>query len=400
MTTINKVFQRAIYELKKTNTSLLPHQIDALKWMNKREKKKVVNPKILLGGIIADEMGLGKTLEIISIILGNPLDKTLVIVPANLINQWYTEFQKFAPDLKVSFHNLDNESSVVITSYIKCIRNERIMTTSWDRVILDEGHFIRNPKGKVHRQIMMLKSSIKWILTGTPIQNYMSDLMSLLQFLGFRLVQLEDAEQIEYIIDNYVLRRTKKGLNFNLPDLKQELVYVEHTSIYEKIFYKRLEKNIFKKKSFHFLELLLRLRQASILPQLVYEGYSKKNKTTPIKWKYSNSKLNSLVKNIVNNPEEKPLVFCFFKREIEYLQDKLEENNITYRVINGRVSMDERQIIIKNSNSYQVLILQMMAGSTGLNLQAFNSVHFSGPHWNPTHEQQAIARVYILSKIL
>ena len=77
-----------------------------------------------------------------------------------------------------------------------------------------------------------------------------------------------------------------------------------------------------------------------------------------------------------------------------FLQDKLSEQNIDHRTIDGRVSMDERSEIINKSDSFRVLIVQIMAGSVGLNLQKFNSVYFSGPHWNPTHEQQAIARVY------
>ena len=79
---------------------------------------------------------------------------------------------------------------------------------------------------------------------------------------------------------------------------------------------------------------------------------------------------------------------------MEYLSEKLTEKGIAHRHINGSVKMDDRTKIIKESDSYKVLIVQMQAGSTGLNLQTFNSVHFTGPHWNPTHEEQAIARVY------
>ena len=399
MVVINKPFQKALYSLKSNNIELLPHQKEALVWLLKREKtvtkegKKKQGP---FGGILADEMGLGKTLEIISIIIANAKKKTLVIVPANLIDQWFGEFNKFAPNIKVFVNNVEGncppESYVLLTSYIKGIRNAYVVEEFWDRIILDEGHFIRNSKGVVHKSILKLKADIKWILTGTPIQNYMSDLLSLLSFIGFKKSQLEE---METIVNKHILRRTKKGLNFNLPGIEVETVNVEHTSLYEKTFYRRLENNMFKKYSFHWLELILRLRQASILPQLVYDGYTKKqNKIKPIKWKYSNSKLNTIVKTIVSNPNEKPLIFCFFKKEIEYLKEKLELNDITYEVISGSVAMHERQRIIKSSDSYKVLILQMMAGSTGLNLQAFNSVHFTAPHWNPTHEQQAIARVY------
>ena len=101
-----------------------------------------------------------------------------------------------------------------------------------------------------------------------------------------------------------------------------------------------------------------------------------------------------IVRTLIEKPEEKPVVFCYFNREIEYLSEKLDENNIPFRVIRGSVGMDERQKLISDADIYRVLVVQIMAGSMGLNLQKFNSVYFSGPHWNPTHEQQAIARVY------
>ena len=109
---------RANHELSKTNHSLLPHQIDALKWMVRRESTK--GPK---GGILADDMGLGKTLETISLILSSKITNTLIIVPANLVDQWISEFTKFAPHISVSNNIGDHqEGTIIITSYIKAIR--------------------------------------------------------------------------------------------------------------------------------------------------------------------------------------------------------------------------------------------------------------------------------------
>ena len=399
MVKVNLILERAKSILKKNDVALLPHQIEAVKWIIKRERikdNKGNSKKGPFGGIIADEMGLGKTLEIISVVISNIKSMTLIIVPANLINQWCNEFKKFAPEFKIYINEvpkrIDNkEHFVVISSYIKSIRKPEIVNEQWDRIILDEGHYIRNPRGKINKNMNKFNGTIKWVLTGTPIQNYTSDIISILKFIGLKDIYFDN---IEPFISKYVLRRTKKSLDFRLPDIEIKNINVDHSSLYEKVFYKRVERNIFKKYNFHRLELILRLRQASIYPQLVYDGYTKKKKVKSIKWKYSNSKLNTIIDTIIKNPNEKPLIFCFFKKEIEYIKEKLESNNISFEIISGDVTMNDRQKIIESSKDYKVLVLQMMAGSTGLNLQDFNAVYFSGPHWNPTHEEQAIARVY------
>jgi SNF2 family DNA or RNA helicase len=379
---------RANHELSKTNHSLLPHQIDALKWMVRRESTK--GPK---GGILADDMGLGKTLETISLILSSKITNTLIIVPANLVDQWISEFTKFAPHISVSNNIGDHqEGTIIITSYIKAIRSTYIKKFYWDRIVLDEAHFIRNPKGTVHKSIVALKGNCRWCLSGTPIQNYMKDIHSLLSFVGFRNIQ---PEVMSPLLKKYMLRRTKEGLKFDLPPIEMETTTVEYESPEEKQFYEKVRENTFMAQDVNHLEILLRLRQASLLPQMVHDGYRRKIKDgKTFKWKYTNSKLDAIVATLKEKTEERPIVFCYFTQEIQYLANKLAENEIEFEIINGSVSMSDRQEIIARAPTFRVMIVQMMAGSTGLNLQAFNSVYFSGPHWNPTHEQQAIARVY------
>ena len=381
---------RASHELSKTNHSLLPHQIDALKWMVSRESTSSNSPH---GGILADDMGLGKTLETISLILSSKITNTLIIVPANLVDQWISEFTKFAPHISVTNKIEDHqEGTILIVSYIKAIRSVYIKETIWERIVLDEAHFIRNPKGTVHKNIVALKGRCRWCLSGTPIQNYMKDIHSLLSFVGFRNIK---SEVMAPLLKKYMLRRTKEGLKFDLPAIKMETTTVEYRTPEEKQFYEKVRENTFMMQDVNHLEILLRLRQASLLPQMVHDGYQRKIKDgKTFKWKYSNSKLDEIVSTLKLNPEERPIVFCYFTQEIEYLAAQLKENEIKFEIINGSVSMSDRPEIIARASTFRVMIVQMMAGSTGLNLQAFNSVYFSGPHWNPTHEQQAIARVY------
>ena len=385
---------RSKHELSKGGYTLMEHQVDALKWMIKREttisrtsKKPIKGP---FGGILADDMGLGKTLEVISLILSKPISDTIIIVPANLINQWIGEFNKFAPHIKIT-KNIDEHTTdtVLVVSYIKAVRSSYIVEKNWTRIVLDEAHFIRNPKGSVHKKMIKIKSQFKWCLTGTPIQNYIKDVYSLLSFIG---IEKSRITCLKTTLDKYLLRRTKKGLDFDLPKITYETNSVEYKSEKEHNLYKKMTDD-FMGIEIHILESLLRMRQVALLPQLVYDGYGKKT-NQPLVWKQTNSKLDAIVDKLEEKPEDKPIIFCYFTKEIEYISDKLSEKEISHKIINGGVSMDQRSTIIEESDSYRVIIIQMMAGSTGLNLQAFNSVYFSGPHWNPTHEQQAIARVY------
>lgn len=384
---------RSKHELSKSGYTLLDHQVDALKWMIKREKtlNSSKNPiKGPFGGILADDMGLGKTLEVISLILSKPISDTIIVVPANLINQWVGEFNKFAPHIKITKNIEDHTTdTILILSYIKASRSSYVLEKNWTRIVLDEAHYIRNPKGSVHKKMIKIKSQFKWCLTGTPIQNYIKDVYSLLSFIG---IEKSNIKCLKTTLEKYLLRRTKKGLNFDLPSISYETNSVEYKSEKEQNLYKKMTDD-FMGIEIHILESLLRMRQVALLPQLVYDGYGKKT-NQPLVWKQTNSKLDAIVEKLEEKTEDKPIIFCYFTKEIEYLSYKLSEKEISHKIIDGRVSMDQRSTIIEEATEYRVIIIQMMAGSTGLNLQAFNSVYFSGPHWNPTHEQQAIARVY------
>ena len=368
--------------------SLLKHQEKAVRWMSSRE----IPEKKHKGGILADEMGVGKTIETIGLMMHNKVRFTLVIVPASLIIQWKSELEKFTSGITIHIHKLDKTTvtlgiNVLVTSFVKSTR-PHISEMVWDRIVIDEAHVLRNPKGKQFKKICALKSDRRWCLTGTPIQNYISDIKTLLHFVG---VKKGDMKQN---IQKYLLRRTKEEVNITLSGFCYHEHTMEFKSLYEKDLYRKVSENTYNSVSLSFLEVLLRKRQAAILPQLVVDGYNKKKKTQPSRWNYNNTKLSEIVDTLEKNPDEKPVVFCYFRKEIEYLETKLEEKNIEFRTIHGGVAMDERKELIDDADSYRVILIQIMAGSTGLNLQAFNSVYFSGPHWNPTHEQQAIARVH------
>jgi len=381
---INKSTLKALVALKNVDITLKPHQKEALEWMVNIERKLAP-----FGGIIADEMGLGKTLEMISLILGRPKARTLIIVPANLIPQWKSEFKKFAPEICVTDTlQISKDTNVVISSYVKASRNTAFFEYSWDRIILDEAHCIRNPKGAINKALMKLKGKHKWCLTGTPIHNYISDLKSLIKFIGITFI-----DDIQYISKHFILRRTKTQVDIQLPKICEENTHITITSK-ERNIYNQVNDNSYRDVEIHHLEKLLRLRQFAIMPQLSISGMNKKKKKLVI-WSHANSKMNKVIESVKSSrTTDKPIIFAHFRKEIQYLNEKLTKEGIKARIIDGSVPIPMRKTIIDDHENYHVLIIQLQAGSTGLNLQMFDTVYFTSPHWNPTHEQQAIARVH------
>ena len=323
---------------KSKGYSLLPHQEKAVRWMSNREEKKIK------GGILADEMGVGKTIETIGLMMFKPVSHTLIIVPASLILQWKKEIDKFSSGFNVSIHGFNKktaDTNIVITSFVKSTY-EHLADFRWDRVIIDEAHIIRNPKGKIYKKICKLNSKIKWCLTGTPIQNYLSDIHSLFTFIG-----IKKKKDVKSTINKYLFRRTKEDVNIKLGGYQHFDHMIEFDTLYEKQLYRKVRDNIYDKINIRYLEMLLRLRQAAILPQLVLDGYDKKKKKRQnIQWKYKNSKISKIIEMLEDKPDEKPVVFCYFKREIQYLAEQMETKGISYNIIQGSVELDERQRII------------------------------------------------------
>ena len=287
-----------------------------------------------------------------------------------------------------------------LTTYHKASKYPSIQNKEWGRVIIDEGHIIRNRKTKTFKGLCRLKTKHKWLLSGTPIQNSLNDLKSLLTFVGFEDALYMNSESLENIVKTHVMRRTKTGVAIKMPELKIIKHYIEFESEEEKEQYGNETFGL--KLSSHNLNYIivkyLRQRQYTLLPKMVLDSYKNTMEETP-KYIPKNYKLDKVVKTIVENKDtEKPIVFCHFKKEMKYLQDTLLKNGLKAEIINGDVAKSDRTAIIARHRKYDVLLIQLMAGSVGLNLQMFNCVIFTAPHWNPTHERQAVCRAYRLGQ--
>jgi len=384
-----------------------------------------LNPGHHAGGFLCDEMGLGKTVQSIALMLGNP-GKTLVIAPKSVTSQWKEEINRFAPMLRVLVHEGVNRTNdardfdgydVVVTSYSLLVERGKPKDTTtvlhkigWHRVMLDEGHEIRNRSSKVSASAKNLRGLNRWIITGTPVFNSIKDFISLCEFIGIdkSLVQ----GMTDKIRDTYILRRTKEDVSkFNkrleLPPCDFENVeldmFPEEQKLYSRVFdeSRGIVKDIFKNSEnvamhmMHILECFLRCRQAMIHPQMYLDGNAKKKDLDPELWEHPVRKMTYLLESVKSHPKEKSLIFSQFMGEMEAMHEMFHDAGIHVFRLDGSVSQDERTRQIMEFRKFEkpcVFIIQIKAGGVGLNLQEATRVYITAPSWNPATELQAIGR--------
>ena len=398
-----------------------PYQNKGVMWMLAQELKGK-------GGMLCDEMGLGKTAQTVATMIGNPKPKTLVVAPKSVIHQWVEEIKRFAPQFssQVMLYDgpgrngldLNKPECIVVAPYSLMTnrkepkKNTLLHTVQWDRIVLDEGHEIRNRASKTHKSAMDLKGVSKWIVTGTPVFNSIRDFVALCEFLGIPKNRVQAYP--EQIRAEYILRRTKEDVahhneRLRLPPCEIETVELdmspEEHEVYKGVFEESSEivRDIFRNSTniaagmMNILECLLRIRQCMVHPQLYYDGIATKDEDELRVYDGPSVKLDKLCEFIQEHPKEKSLVFCQFISEMDMIQERIHELGInTYR-IDGSVISEERQKKIqafKSDGTGAVFIIQIKAGGVGLNLQEATRVYITGPAWNPATELQAIARAH------
>jgi len=393
---------------------ITPYQHTGLKWLVARECDPV-HP----GGFLCDEMGLGKTVQILATMCVNSA-KTLIIVPKSIVSQWRDEIARFTPHLTVNVFDGPNriitDANVTIAPYsVLPTRPHQpicpLLRVQWGRVILDEGHEIRNRRSKTHIAACALHSNIRWILTGTPIFNSMADFANLCGFLGHNRKDVQGMPS--HFKDTYVLRRTKVDVaehnkRLELPpcdfqNLEIEM-YPEESELYQEVFDRAqgVIQNIMKSENramhqMEMLEALMRTRQALTWPQTYLTGIARQTDSEPEEWTGRSKKLETLIELIQSHPSEKALVFYNFTGEMLEIKKRLVDREI-FR-LDGSVAKFERDAAISGfKGSTQVpapvFLIQIKAGGVGINLQEATRVYITAPSWNPATELQAIARAH------
>ena len=397
---------------KKLNATLRDYQVESLSWFETLDY-------LGFGGILADEMGLGKTLQTISFLLNKKNKKTLIVTPTSLIHNWKSEFEKFAPSMKVAIcHGLKKERmeiirsideyDVVLTTY-GSLRNDLdyYEEIDFDYCIIDEAQNIKNPLASASDAVKAIKAKNKFALTGTPIENNLLELWSIFDFIipgylysltKFNAVFIKDEGNIENLkrmIKPFILRRTKKQVIKELPPKIEKEYYVEMGrdqkntyGIYvEDVKQKLKEKQQIKNKITVF-SYLTRLRQLCLDPSVVIENYKGKS-----------AKTDACLEIIKEYTEEnnKILVFSQFTSVLKNLAKKLDKKKLKYYYLDGSTkAMDRINLVndFNNNDEVKVFLISLKAGGTGLNLTSANTVIHFDPWWNPSVENQASDRAH------
>lgn len=374
------------------------------------------------GACLADDMGLGKTLQTIALLLDQAADgPSLVVAPASVVPNWRNELKRFAPMLNVTVLNsADNREEaigeasagdVVVSTYaLLNIQHEQLSKREWAVACLDEAHTIKNPNTKMSKAAMMLQARRKVILTGTPIQNHLSELWNLFQFINpgllgsaeqFSRKFIEPIEnkhdrerqgQLRRLISPFLLRRTKSDVIDELPEKNEITMPVELTDeemrLYE-VHRRMAEKSVMADKTVKVSTLaeITKLREMACSISLVDK-----------KWRQPSSKVSAfidLAENL-NGSGNRALVFSQFTSFFRQVREAMDKAGLPYLYLDGSTPMAQREQLVRDfqRGKCPFFLISLKAGGLGLNLTGANYVIHLDPWWNPAIEQQATDRAY------
>ena len=422
--------------LDKSGMEHKDYQYDGVRWCLNNELREDP-PCNVRGGFIADEMGLGKTILMIGLMYSNFVANTLIVLPPILIDQWFVQILKTTGHKALIYHGdakkkitLEQLSAakIVITSYgaitlSKDQIKEKTVTmlhkVSWSRIIFDEAHHLRNSHTNLYIGARNLRAKIRWLVSGTPVQNSKADFHSLCAMIRLPASFYTNADNLRIFTKSFLLKRTKKQVGIVISDIHLDKSIVDWTSEREMALSEELHSTltfsgvdadygIGKLVSGSFcdkgiLTLMLAARQTCIYPKLISRQIDKLVKDgflgdySSYKEAFNHSsKLDAAVNSILERKGNGcgKLIFCHFREEIDEIAERLRNGGMEkVATFDGRTSYGSRFQILNERN--EALILQIQTGCEGLNLQEnYSEIYFISPHWNPAVEDQAIARCH------
>jgi superfamily II DNA or RNA helicase len=405
--------------------TLRPYQKEGYSWL-------VFLHELNTGGILADDMGLGKTVQTIALLVwlkgkSKTKIKHLVVAPTSVVPNWLREIEKFSPTLNaMAWHGPDREklidkledADIVITSYALVRRDEEFFhKQQFYYVILDEAQHIKNPASATARAVKKLPSERRLALTGTPIENRLSEIWSIFDFVSPGLLgdlgRFEEkfarpidrgdrgaAEKLRAAIHRFVLRRDKLDVAKDLPPKIEQDILVpmadEQTKLYSQILRQvrdsvmsEVEKQGLAKAKIQILAALTRLRQVACDPRLMkLEG----------DWSSDTSGKMGALREIMQEAVaggHRVLVFSQFVEMLKLIRSVLEEEGVKYEWLTG-ASTDRMEKVdrFNNDPTVSAFLISLKAGGTGLNLVGADTVIHFDPWWNPAVEDQATDRAH------
>jgi superfamily II DNA or RNA helicase len=401
------------------------YQADGFRWLQFLSKHG-------LHGILADDMGLGKTLQTLAHLAAlqqqHPGEPSLVIAPTSVVPNWAAETTKFAPHLKVLVLHGGNRadnfdqitgSDIVLTSYPLLVRDfDELAKHQWRALVLDEAQYIKNPKALSAISACRLKAAHRLCLSGTPMENHLGELWSLMRFLmpGFladektfnsfirKPIERDHSRDAQLALNRRVspliLRRTKDQVATELPE-KTTLIHgidlsPKQTDLYESV---RAAMDVRVREAIHtkglakshiiVLDALLKLRQICCHPQLL--------KSEAARRVLESAKLEFLTAELLPQLIEEGrriLLFSQFTSMLELIEEHLKLESIPYLKLTGQTKERADLVTRFQSGEVPIFLISLKAGGTGLNLTAADTVIHYDPWWNPAAENQATDRAH------
>lgn len=426
------------------NATLRDYQRKGFNWLASMHENK-------LGACLADDMGLGKTLQVITLLLyvteierkktqavsSGQLDlfgfeesrasgrPHLVVMSPSLLHNWERELARFAPGLRLIRHAGSRRTSderpllqadIILTTY-GVVRNDKdlLQRIDFNYVVLDESQLIKNMRSASFQSVRTLRSENRIVLTGTPVENSLTDLWSQLTFLqpgllgtfhffkGEFVIPIEQnndtqkLEKLQKLVRPFILRRTKEEVAPELPDQtrilnysamegEQKKIYEERKSYYRNLILETVQKSGLPNNQMLILRGLTQLRQIAIHPLLENPEYTGDS----AKFRDVMTRLEALA-----SEGRKVLIFSQFVKHLEIYRKAFEEQGIAYSWLTGSVPTVNRGRIIDefdNHEGFRAFLIQTKTGGAGLNLTKADCVFLLDPWWNPALEEQAISR--------
>jgi superfamily II DNA or RNA helicase len=406
--------------------TMRPYQCDGFQWL-------CMLGKLGFGGILADDMGLGKTLQMIAYLLARKRDcapddhlPSLVVCPASLVYNWEAEARRFAPGLSVvpvtgarAARNAvitgAGQHDLLVTSYDLMKRDADLYAgQQFHCVVLDEAQYIKNHATKAAKCAKQLPAQVRFALTGTPIENRLSELWSIFDFLMPGMLGSHDqfgarfeaaiaagdeacAQRLRALIDPFILRRLKEDVLADLPDKNESVVFTHLEGEQEKLYHANASKlalqlakqlpEEFAQDKLRILAELTKLRQICCDPHLTYDNYEG-----------DSAKLETcmeLIRNAVDGGH-RILLFSQFTSMLDIIGHRLAAQKLPFLTFTGSTSKEERAARVDRfqRGDAPVFLISLKAGGTGLNLTAADIVIHYDPWWNVAAQNQATDRAH------
>lgn len=444
---------------------LRSYQVEGFRWLNAVCDKG-------FGGILADEMGLGKTVQLLSFLLARlsesrkAVQPSLIVCPASLVYNWAAEVAKFTPDMRVETVAGSKAARRAILDEIRAAQGTAagsvaagadaagapantqpvvpdLIITSYDllrrdiddyaglsffSMALDEAQYIKNAATKASKSVRSITAAHRFALTGTPIENRLSELWSIIDFLmpgilgsyahfreRFELPILSGDEsaqaKLQAFVGPFILRRLKSQVLKDLPDKIENVITVQLSGEQRKLYAaleQQLRSVILKQKPADFntgkiqiLAQLTKLRQVCCDPRLLYENAAGTGDTgvkQSVKRSVSSAKLDAIAELVdsCRDAGRKMLIFSQFTSYLDLIAERLRANGVAYDVITGATPKQRRLELVDqfNRDETPVFLISLKAGNTGLNLTGACVVIHADPWWNAAAQNQATDRAH------